>query len=185
MHTAVKIAPRYSNPVVHVLDASRSVVVSSNLLDQNNREDFIDDLDDEYEELREEHYESLKDRRFVSYKTALESKYKIDWENDSKPIAPKFLGEKIIDTVDFDRLLSHIDWNPFFQTWQLRGKYPNRNYPKIFNDETVGSEAKKLYADALKMLDEIRKSEILKFCGIVGFYSANSVGDDIYASCHI
>merc|ERR1719218_539426 len=88
------------------------------------------------------------------------------------------LGVKSYNDYDLKDLLPYIDWNPFFQVWQLRGKYPNRGYPKIFNDETVGEEAKKLHNDALKLLDEVIKNKTLKAKGVVGIWPANSIGDD-------
>ena len=92
---------------------------------------------------------------------------------------PKMLGTKVYTDYNLDELLPYIDWNPFFQVWQLRGKYPNRGYPKIFQDETVGEEAKKLHADALKLLEEVCAKKQLKAKGVVGIWPANSVGDDI------
>ncbi|KAI8924169.1 methionine synthase-like protein [Entophlyctis helioformis] len=183
MHTAVKIAPRYQAPAIHVLDASRSVVVVSTLLDNKARDDYVDDIADEYEDLRAEHYEGLKDRQYLTLEKAREQGFKIDWSSFVAP-KPTFLGTKVFDNYDVSSLISHIDWNPFFQTWQLRGKYPNRGYPKIFNDETVGVEAKKLFDDAQAMLQDILKRKLLRATGIIGFYPANSVGDDIqlYAS---
>ncbi|KAL2911474.1 hypothetical protein HK105_209053 [Polyrhizophydium stewartii] len=183
MHTAVKIAPRYSSPAIHVLDASRSVVVVSALLDDNSREDYVEDVADEYEELRAEHYEGLRDRRYLPLAEARDKGVKIEWDGFVAP-RPSFLGTKTFDDYNLESLVSHIDWNPFFQTWQLRGKYPNRGYPKIFKDETVGEEAQKLFADAQAMLKDIVSRKVLKARAIVGFYAANAVGDDIevYAS---
>ncbi|TPX37231.1 methionine synthase [Synchytrium microbalum] len=180
MHTAVKISPRYSQPAIHVLDASRSVVVVSNLLDATNKADFTEDISDEYEDLRAEHYEGLRDRKYLSLAQVRERGLKINWKNlPTAPIPPTFVGTRTITDWDFKRVIEHIDWNPFFQTWQLRGKYPNRGYPKIFNDEAVGEEAKKLFEDAQSMLKDIVAHNILKASAIVGFYPANSVGDDI------
>ncbi|KAI8811288.1 hypothetical protein BJ742DRAFT_851139 [Cladochytrium replicatum] len=179
MHTAVKIAPRYDHPVVHVLDASKSVVVVSSLLDDTRREEFVDDVAEEYEDLRAEHYEGLKDRRYLSLEEARAKRIQLSFENEFTPARPSFLGTKVYKKFDLRSLVSHIDWNPFFQTWQLRGKYPNRGYPKIFNDETVGEEAQKLFDDAQKMLDEIITKELLQAEAIVTFWPANAVGDDI------
>ncbi|KAJ3117833.1 hypothetical protein HDU96_005420 [Phlyctochytrium bullatum] len=180
MHTAVKIAPRYTAPTVHVLDASRSVVVVSNLLDENQKEDFALDVADEYEDLRAEHYEGLKDRKYVPIEKARLATPKMEWTEDpARPVRPQFLGSKVFDGYDLRSLIGHIDWNPFFQTWQLRGKYPNRGYPKIFNDETVGAEAKKLFDDAQTMLNEIVEGKKLKATAVVWFGPANAVGDDI------
>lgn len=101
-----------------------------------------------------------------------------DWSKASIP-TPKLLGTRVFNNFPLDQLLPYIDWNPFFQVWQLRGKYPNRGYPKIFNDETVGAEAKKLHTDALKMLDDLVNKRSLTAKGVVGIWPANSVGDDI------
>ena len=178
MHTAVKIAPRYNAPVVHVLDASRSVVVVSSLLDEKNREDYMEDIRDEYEDMRAEHYDGLKDRKYLSLQAVRDLRCKINWTGYQPP-KPAFIGTKVWEGVDLETLVPYIDWNPFFQTWQIRGKYPNRGYPKIFNDETVGEEAKKLYADATKMLKEIIHGKILDARAILSFWPANSVGDDV------
>lgn len=182
MHTAVKIQPRYTlAPTIHVLDASRSVVVVSSLLDGNNKDEFAQDVREEYEDLREEHYDGLKDRKYLKYSDAKDRKLKIDWTNISQiPGKPSFLGTRVIKDVDLDSLVQHIDWNPFFQTWQLRGKYPNRGFPKLFNDEAVGAEAKKLYDEAMTMLkEEIIAKKVLSGVAIVSFWPANAVGDDI------
>ncbi|KAI8052431.1 methionine synthase [Syncephalis plumigaleata] len=163
-HTAVKIAPRYSIPTVHVLDASRSVVVVSNLLD----EDFAQELREEYEEVREDHYDSLRDRKYLKYNKACEQGLQIDWSSQPPPVKPTFLGEKIFEDYDLNALIKYIDWNPFFQVWQLRGRYPNR-----------GAEAKKLYEEAQTLLKRIIDQKLLKAKGTIGLYPANSVGDDI------
>lgn len=179
MHTAVKIAPQYDQPVIHVLDASRSVPVAAALLDENQREDFIADIREEYEELREEYYEGLEDKRLLSLEAAREKKLRIDWSLKPPTAKPKFLGTNVYQDFPLEKLLGHIDWNPFFQVFQLRGRYPNRGYPKIFDDETVGAEAKRVFDDAQRMLKEIISKKLLSATGIVGFYAANSVGDDI------
>merc|ERR1719348_533770 len=179
-HTAVKIAVRYTEPAIHVLDASKSVVVCSSLLDDKKRDEYVEDIAEEYEEVREDHYENLREKKYFTFEKAKELKFKIDWENSSyQPVRPTFLGTKVFKDYDLAKLVPYIDWKPFFDTWQLRGKYPNSRYPKIFQDATVGPEAKKLYDDAVKMLDVIVKKKQLKATGIVGFYPANSVGEDI------
>jgi len=175
-HTAVKIDPRYSEPVIHVLDASRSVVVCSSLLDATAVEDYIIDINEDYEEVREDHYENLRDKKYVTIEDARKLKFKVD---EFSPVKPTFTGTKVLDNFDIKELIPYIDWKPFFDVWQLRGKYPNGRYPKIFNDETVGKEATKLYEDAQKMLTRIVKENLLSAKGIVGFYPANAVGDDI------
>ncbi|XP_031566695.1 methionine synthase-like [Actinia tenebrosa] len=178
-HTAVKIAPRYSEPTVHVLDASKSAVVCSALMDETAREDFIDEVNEEYEEIREEHYDSLKDRRYLSLDKARDKQLVVDLV-DFKPVKPKFLGTKVLGDYDLEKVIPYIDWKPFFDVWQLRGKYPNRGYPKIFNDKTVGEEAKRVFDDGQKMLKTIVESKSLRIVGQLAFYPANSVGDDIY-----
>jgi len=178
MHTAVKVSPNYpSGFAMHVLDASRAVSVCESLLNDKKRTEFIEDVKEQYEELREDHYASLAARKFLSLEKARAKSLIVDWKSVSIP-KPKFVGVKSV-CADLKSLLPYIDWNPFFQVWQLRGKYPNRGYPKIFNDETVGPEAKKLHDEALKMLDEIIATKQLEAKGVVGIWPANSTGDDI------
>eukprot|EP01135_Chromosphaera_perkinsii_P000618 Nk52_evm21s136 gene=Nk52_evmTU21s136 len=179
MHTAVKISVQYEEPVIHVLDASKSVVVVSSLLDDTQKDDYADMISEEYEELREDHFESLLEKKYLTLEKARSKKMQIDWTlPESVPCAPSFLGTKTFSDVSLNVLLPYIDWKPFFEVWQLRGKYPNRGYPKIFNDETVGKEAKRLYDEAQQMLHTVLKDHV-KMTGIVGFYPANSSGDDI------
>ncbi|KAF7727599.1 hypothetical protein EC973_007360 [Apophysomyces ossiformis] len=179
MHTAVKIAPQYQSPVVYVLDASRSVPVVASLLDDNQREEFAEDIREEYTEMREEYYEGLEERRMLTIEAAREKRQRTNWTTHPPVGKPKYLGAKVYDNFPLDKLLSRIDWNPFFQVFQLRGRYPNRGFPKIFDDEHVGPEAKRVYEDALKMLKEITDKKLLQARGIVAFYPANAVGDDI------
>jgi len=180
-HTAVKIAPRYEHPAVHVLDASKAVVVCSSLLDEDNSQDYMEDIKEEYEEIRDEHYQGLKERKYVPLEKARSKKLRWDWKDAQKytPLRPKFLGTRIFDDYDLDHLIKYIDWKPFFDTWEIRGKYPNRTFPNIFKDKDVGEEAKKLYDDAKHMLKEIGVEGTFQCKGVVGFYRANSVGDDI------
>ena len=175
-HTAVKIDPQRSQPVVHVLDASKSVVVCNNLLDDNQKEEFLDDIEDLYEDIRSDHYENLKEKRYLSIEQARAKALKLDFN----PIKPSFLGTKVFSDYDLSELLPFIDWKYFFDVWQLRGRYPNGRYPKIFNDEKVGEEASRLFEDAQMMLRQVIDQRLLKATAIIGFYPANSVGDDIY-----
>jgi len=181
MHTAVKISPMYSSivhPVIHVLDASRSVGVVSSLLNQN-KEEFVESILEEYEELREDYYAGLENRSFISYADAKTKNFKIDFNLDPPPLKPQKLGTTVV-LKSLEEVVPFIDWNPFFQTWELRGRYPNRGYPKIFNDDKVGSEAKKLFDDAQVMLQEIISNKSLTLKGIVGLYPANSInGEDV------
>ncbi|XP_021164330.1 methionine synthase isoform X3 [Fundulus heteroclitus] len=178
-HTAVKIAPCYSSPVVHVLDASRSVVVCSQLLDEGMREEYLEDVKEEYEDVRQEHYHSVKDRRYLSLSEARQKALHIDWSSVPRPVHPQFLGTRVFDCYNLNSLVDFIDWKPFFDVWQLRGKYPNRGYPKIFKDKTVGVEAHRVFDDAQLLLHRMIDSHSLKGRGLVGFWRAQSNGDDI------
>ncbi|XP_019625981.1 PREDICTED: methionine synthase-like [Branchiostoma belcheri] len=177
-HTAVKIAPRYKEPVIHVLDASKSVVVCSALMDEDQKEDLTEEVAEEYEEIREEHYDSLKDRKYLPIEKARARKLEVDWAS-YEAVRPSFTGTMVFDDYDLSRLVDYIDWKPFFDVWQLRGKYPNRGYPKIFKDKTVGEEAKKVYNEAQAMLKKIMSEKLLTARGLLGFWPACSVGDDI------
>lgn len=174
IHTAVKIDPHYSGPVIHVLDASKSVPVAGRLMqnEQTNQEIF-DEIKAQYAQLRIDHASRQKDKNFIPIEKARENHVKIDWSN-YKATKPKFLGTKVFEDYDLAEIAKYIDWTPFFQTWQLSGKYP-----KIFEDETVGKEAKKLYDDAQAMLKKVIAEKSLQAKAVVGFYPANSVGDDI------
>ena len=178
MHTAVKLAPVYSGLAMHVLDASRAVGVCSALLNPKTYAEMEEDVREQYEELREDHYASLASRKYKTLEQARGAALAVDWKA-SPPPTPQLVGTKVYDDFPLEELLPYIDWNPFFQVWQLRGKYPNRGYPKIFNDETVGEEAKKLHADGVALLQEIVKNKTLKAKGVVGIFPACSVGDDI------
>lgn len=183
MHTAVKIAPNFftgDHPVIHVLDASRSVTVVSSLLGKN-KTDFVDDLDEEYDEMREDYYAGLEDRNFLTHAEAKDEHKVIDF--DAVPCAPipNKLGITVIDSVNLADVVPYIDWNPFFQTWELRGRYPNRGYPKIFEDKAVGEEARKLFVDAENMLKEIVENGSMWLKGVCGLFPANrsECGEDV------
>jgi 5-methyltetrahydrofolate--homocysteine methyltransferase len=178
IHTAVKISPKYSFPAIHVLDASRSVTVVSSLLDKNQYDGYVDDVKAEYSDLREHHYRTLKDRKFLSLEEARARAIKVDWPN-AKITTPSFLGNRTFKDYPLDKLIDRIDWGPFFSVWELRGKAPNRGYPRIFKDPDVGGEATKVFNDAKKMLDEIVAGKLLQAHAVIGLYPANSVGDDI------
>uniref|UniRef100_A0A2K6GVM6 Methionine synthase n=1 Tax=Propithecus coquereli TaxID=379532 RepID=A0A2K6GVM6_PROCO len=179
-HTAVKIAPRYSAPVIHVLDASKSVVVCSQLLDENLKDEYFEEIMEEYEDIRQDHYESLKERRYLPLSQARKNGFHIDWLSEPQPVKPTFIGTQVFEDYDLQKLVGYIDWKPFFDVWQLRGKYPNRGFPKIFNDKTVGEEAKKVYDDAQNMLNILISQKKLQARGVVGFWPAQSVEDDIH-----
>ena len=179
MHTAVKVFPNYpSGFAMHVLDASRAVSVCESLLSEKKRDEFKADVKEQYEEMREDHYASLASRKFITLEKARSKMLQVDW-NANVPPKPNLLGTKTYTNYPLAELLPYIDWNPFFQVWQLRGKYPNRGYPQIFKDETVGVEAKKLHDDALALIDEVVQKKMLQANGVVGIWPANAVGDDI------
>ncbi|KAF5838931.1 vitamin B12 dependent methionine synthase [Dunaliella salina] len=156
-----------AGPVVHVLDASRGVPVAQSFQDQNpaQRQEFIDEIKEQYAELREEFYSGLEDRKYLSLAEAQSKALKVDWSDPvNKPVQPKMLGTKVLMEYPIEEVIDYIDWNPFFQVWQLRGRYPNRGYPKIFNDPQVGPEAKKLFDDAQVMLKTEKDSSEPYFC---------------------
>ena len=174
IHTAVKIDPHYSGPVIHVLDASKSVPVAGRLMqsEQTSKEIF-DEIKAQYAQLRIDHASRQKDKNYVPIEKARLNTPKIDWEN-FKATKPQFLGNKYFMDYDLAEIAKYIDWTPFFSTWQLSGKYP-----KIFENEIVGVEAKKLFDDAQALLKEIIDNKLLTARAVVGFYPANAVGDDI------
>ena len=174
IHTAVKIDPHYTGPVIHVLDASRAVPVAGKLTqNEQTYADTLADIKKEYAKLREDHAKRQQAKEALSITAARANKTKIDWAG-FEPVKPKFLGNKYFHDYPLEEIAKYIDWTPFFQTWQLHGKYP-----KIFDDATVGAEAKKLYDDANAMLTNIIKNKSLKANAVIGFYPANSVEDDI------
>jgi len=179
MHTAVKVEPKYDHPVVHVLDASKAVTVVSALLQSEGgqAEAYAEEIQEEYEEIREEYLDSLADRRYQTMEEARQQKYTIDFKVTPTP-KPNFIGIKDFQDADLSEIVKYIDWKPFFEVWQLRGRYPNRSYPKIFDDETVGVEAKKLFADAEAMLKDIIDQKLLVAKGVMGIFPANTVDED-------
>jgi len=172
IHAAVKVAPNYSGAAIHVLDASRSVTVCSSLMNRDTRDGYIQGIKDEYEKAREAHANKKSDKRFVTLEQARADKFQIDLDK----VAPKpaFTSTKVFEAYPLAELVPYIDWTPFFHTWELRG-----SYPKIFDDKFVGIEAKKLYDDAQKLLKEIVDNNLLQANGVIGFWPANAVGDDI------
>jgi len=183
MHTAVKISPNYftlEHPAIHVLDASRSVTVVSSLLGED-KEDYVTDIMEEYDEMREDYYAGLEDRYFLTFDQAKQQKLNIDFVANPPAPTPNKLGITVMNEVSLDTIVPYIDWNPFFQTWELRGRYPNRGYPKIFDDAAVGKEAKKLHNDALTMMNEIISGKTMNLKGVVGLFPANrsECGEDV------
>lgn len=170
-HMAVKIDPHYEHAVVYVKDASRSVPILSKLLG-GGKSVFLEGLKQEYDQIRKLHSHKKADTAWLPLTGARSNKIKLNW-SDYTPPTPSFLGERVFESLDLSILRTYIDWTPFFYTWQLRGIYP-----QIFDDATYGAEAKRLYQDANLMLDDIVKNKSLQAKGVIGFFPANTVGDD-------
>ena len=173
VHTAVKIEPRYHGPTVHVLDASRAVGVAGSLLSDTLRDGYVAGINGEYAELRRLRGDRRADERRATLEDARRNRLAPDWSAVTPP-RPTFSGVRAFDCYPLAELVELIDWTPFFQTWELRG-----HYPAILTDPTVGGAASALYADARTMLDRIVARGELTARGGVGFFPANSVGDDI------
>jgi len=174
VHTALKIEPNLlKDQVVHVPDASRAVGVAQNLLSSENKSGFVGGLKDEYERIRVERAKHGKVHRTLEIDKARDNKVPIDWA-EFEPNAPTFLGVKTFDDYDLNRLVERIDWTPFFSAWELAGRYP-----RLLDDEVIGEEARKLFADGQEMLAKIVEEGWLEARGVIGFFPANSKGDDI------
>jgi len=173
MHTAVKIEPNYDQPVVHVLDASRSVSVSSNLVSKTLHDEFVKKTKNEYLKLRRRHEGRSNRKTYLSLQDARENATKIDWQS-SHIVKPNRLGKQVFDNYPLDEIRNYIDWGPFFIAWQMKGKFP-----QVLEDEKYGEEAQKLYNDANELLDKIIDQKLLKARAVLGLYPANTVGDDI------
>ncbi|NTU92686.1 MAG: methionine synthase [Chlorobiaceae bacterium] len=173
VHTAVKLAPNYSGPVVHVLDASRSVPVVSSLFNPALRDGYVATLRKEQEEMRRSHAERMAAKTYVSLDDARTNRLAIDWEHEVVS-APLQGGVTVIDQVTSADLRPYIDWTPFFRSWELHGRYP-----QIFDDAKVGAEAKKLFDDANLLLDRFEAGKLPVFRGVAGLFPAGSVGDDL------
>jgi len=167
-HTAVKIAPKYSNTVVHVNDASRAVNVVSSLLNKDKSNVYSLDLKKEYDDFREKFLNRQVDKEYIPIEQARKQKFKIDWKNE-EIFRPKKLGIQIIENQNLDDLVEFIDWSPFFRSWDLHGKFP-----QILEDNIVGAQAKELFADAKKMLAKIIDEKLLVAKAVFGVFPANS-----------
>ena len=172
MHTAVRIAPEYGNGVVHVLDASRSVTVASNLLNDENKTDFLSGINTEYNKLRDDFASKKSAKQYIPYAEAQAKGVQIDWNNYTPP-APQFTGTKIFADYDLNEIRRHIDWGPFFIAWEMKGKYP-----AILTDEHAGKEATKLFNDANAMLDKIVNEHWLTAKGVIGFWQTSRPAPD-------
>jgi 5-methyltetrahydrofolate--homocysteine methyltransferase len=172
LHTAVKIDPMYDGAVVHVLDASRSVPVASELISPTSRDAFKAKVKQEYVELRKDHESKQQLKNYISLAEARKNRVAIDWSTTAT-YQPTFIGKKVLVNYPLEEIAKYIDWTPFFQTWMLFGKYP-----AIFQDEKVGAEATKLFNDAQVMLSRIIAGRKLTASGVVAFYRAQSTATD-------
>jgi 5-methyltetrahydrofolate--homocysteine methyltransferase len=171
VHTAVKIAPNYSGPVVYVADASRSVPVAQSLISNDSRAQYVTDLVVEYDRIREQHA-AKKGPNFVSLAIARANRSPIDWLNYAPP-KPKFIGRRVFKNYDLQEIAGFIDWQPFFQTWDLHGAYP-----AILKDDVVGESARRVYSDGIAMLKRVIDGRWLTANATLSFLPANSVNDD-------
>ncbi|WP_232540068.1 methionine synthase [Azohydromonas aeria] len=172
VHTAVKIAPHYEGPVVYVPDASRSVGVCSELLSDDRAAKYVAELEADYAKVREQHA-NRKATPLVSLEAARANPTPIDWAGYDAPV-PKFTGRRVFRNQDLSELVACIDWTPFFQTWDLAGRYPD-----ILKDPVVGESATRVFEDAQRMLQRLVEGRWLQAHGVIGLYPANAVGDDI------
>ncbi len=171
VHTAVKIAPHYEGPVVYVPDASRSVGVCSDLLSDERAAKFIDDLNSDYDRVRQLHA-SKKATPLVPLEQARANKARMDWPASTPP-APKFIGRRVFRNYDLAELAQHIDWGPFFQTWDLAGRFP-----EILRDEIVGHEAQRVFSDGKRLLQRAIEGRWMQASGVLCLLPANTVDDD-------
>jgi 5-methyltetrahydrofolate--homocysteine methyltransferase len=170
-HTAIKIAPNYSQPVVHVLDASRAVPVTTSLLSEEGRDAFVLQHREEYERVRQSH--AAPKQKLVGIETARKRRTPIDWRAEDIP-TPCFTGVRVLDNFPLATLRDFIDWSPFFHTWGLKGIYP-----RIYDHPEYGAQARQLYTEANALLDKIIANNQLTARGVYGFFPANAVGDDV------
>ncbi|MBU2888627.1 methionine synthase [Celeribacter halophilus] len=173
VHTAVKIAPRYSGPAVYVLDASRAVGVVGKLLSAANKDEYVAEIRAEYTKVTERHERSERDKERLPLAKARANPFRIDW-SDYTVAAPEFLGTRVIEDWDLAEIANYIDWTPFFRTWELKGVYP-----KILDDPKQGEAARALFDDAKAMLKRIIDEKWFTPRAVVGFWPANATGDDI------
>jgi len=174
-HTAVKIEEHYKGPVIHVLDASRSVAVATTLMssDSEATSKFISQTREDYEKIRVQRAGKRTEKRMLSYEVARQNKLKIDWASYTPP-TPAYPGVTILEDFPLEEIKKYIDWTPFFQAWELAGKYP-----AILTDEVVGEAATDLFKDLNKLMDDTIKGKWLQANGVIGLWPANTVEDDL------
>ena len=172
IHTAVKVFPNCSFPVIHVLDASKSVPVVSNLLSETLKDDFVNKTKEEYIKIKENYENRVSEQKYWPLDKIRKNKLNIDWTNFNT-YKPNKLGVTVLNNFSLETLRKYIDWTPFFHTWEVYG-----SYPAIFEDKIVGIEAKKLFDDANKLLDDVISKNLLSANGIFGLFKANCINDD-------
>jgi 5-methyltetrahydrofolate--homocysteine methyltransferase len=170
-HTAVKIAPHYSQPVVHVLDASRAVPVTTSLLSDDGKDEFIAQHRAEYEVIRQNH--AAPEKKVVDIATARARRTPIEWRAEDLP-TPEFIGVRVLDDFPLATLREFIDWSPFFHAWGLKGIYP-----RIFDNVENGAQARQIFSEGNALLDRIIAEKLLTARGVYGLFPANAVGDDV------
>ncbi|QRM89238.1 methionine synthase [Lacinutrix sp. WUR7] len=175
-HTSVKIAPNYSNTVVHINDASRAVTVVGELLNRNNKI-YKEQIREEYDKFREQFLSRTRKKEYLTIADARKNKFAIDW-NTSQITKPKQLGIQDFQDFDITKLEDFIDWSPFFRSWDLHGKYPD-----ILTDEVVGEQATELFKDAQELLQRVFQEKLLKAKAVFGLFPANTVNDDDIEVC--
>jgi len=173
VHTAVKIAPNYAGPIVHVTDASRAVGVAGALVSETGAADYAAGIRKDYDQIRSAHLSQADRKDRVTIEAARRNRARINWSGYQPP-APRRPGLTAFDDYDVGELIDRIDWGPFFKTWELAGRFPD-----ILNDPVVGDAARPLYEDAVAMLQKIADEKWFRPRGVIGFWPANAVGDDI------
>jgi len=173
VHTAVKIAPFYKQPVIHVLDASRAVGVVSNLISDDLKAGYVREVAREQQAARDQHAGKRSEKKTLSIAAARANQTSILWRPEDVA-KPSFTGVRAVTNLPLSELVPYIDWSPFFRAWELHGRYP-----EIFDDAVVGDSARKLYEEAQALLSQLVSDKSLRANGVYGFFSANSVGDDI------
>lgn len=173
-HTAIKIVPNYSGPVVHVSDASLVTGICNQLLSPKNKDAYLQQLHEEHELAKRRHNEGVVQKaRYVPLEEVRQKKFQDDWDK-YEILKPEKLGTQVFEKISAEDVVDYFDWSPFFQAWQLRG-----NFPRIFENKERGEEARKLYDDALRMLDQLIQGDHLHLRAVLGVWPANAVGDDV------
>ncbi len=176
IHTVIKIAPNYSYPSIHVKDASEGVSIVGKLLSSRMKDEYINNLNNEYKIITENYNTKSKYKTSIEINSARNNSLKINWK-DQKIVKPLFIGNKVFENYSIEEISKYINWTLFFNAWKIKGRFP-----EILHNKETGEEATKLYNDALKMLKLIVEENILKANGVIGLYPANSINDDIIVS---